>query len=179
MTVVNVGGEQMIETVETGLLGIDSTGSAWSASDACSTLDGQTITAGQPVTATLCFPFQAEDDEGNLDAYIPSGTKIAYLLATNNLFAGDDDKYYLFPVGGVASEPADPPSPVGTVTTTATVEVRVWQSTNDPLGIYISARPEGGDWRVLGTIPLPLDEENSQGTFRYGDIAVEVEVGGE
>ena len=182
VTVSNVGDDQTIESVETGLLGIDSTGSAWSASDACSTLDGQTIAAGQPVTATLCFPFEAEDDEGNLDAYIPSGTKIAYILATDNLFAGDDSKYYLLPVGGTGvslSEPAEPPSPATPVAATATVEVRVWQSTGDPLNIYISARPEGGDWSVLGTIPLPLDEEASGGSFRYGDIAVEVEIGGE
>ena len=182
VTVANVGDEQTIETVETGLLGIDTTGSAWTASDACSTLDGETITSGQPVTATLCFPFEAEDDEGNLDAYIPSGTQIAYIMATDSLFSGDESKYHLIPVGAAGasvSGPAEPPTPAVTVTTAATVEVRVWQSTGDPLNIYISARPAGGDWSVLGTIPLLLDAENSSGSFRYGDIAVEVEVGGE
>ncbi len=58
---------------------------------------------------------------------------------------------------------------------TANVEVRVWQRTADPLRIYISARPEGGSWDTLGTIPLPLDDgHNSSGSFRYGDIAVAV-----
>ena len=58
--------------------------------------------------------------------------------------------------------------------TAATVEVRVWQSTSDPERIYISARPAGGSWGKLGTIPLALASENSRGTFRYGDISLDV-----
>ncbi|MYD28744.1 MAG: hypothetical protein F4X03_07520 [Dehalococcoidia bacterium] len=55
------------------------------------------------------------------------------------------------------------------------VEVRVWQRISDPRGIYISARPEGGDWGALGTIPLPLDDGfSSSGAYRYGDITVAV-----
>ena len=38
------------------------------------------------------------------------------------------------------------------------VEVRVWQDVRDALSVYISARPEGGSWATLGTIPLPLDD---------------------
>ena len=58
---------------------------------------------------------------------------------------------------------------------TANVEVRVWEDVNDASANYISARPEGGSWRVLGTIPLPLtDGVSSSGRFRYGDITVEV-----
>ena len=58
---------------------------------------------------------------------------------------------------------------------TAKVEVRVWQDVNDAESIYISARPEGGSWGTLGTIPLPLDDGlSSSGRFRYGDIAVDV-----
>ena len=57
---------------------------------------------------------------------------------------------------------------------TANVEVRVWQSTSDAESLYISARPEGGSWRTLGTIPLDMSGLNSRETFRYGDIALAV-----
>ena len=57
------------------------------------------------------------------------------------------------------------------------VEVRVWQAVRDARSIYVSARPEGGSWATLGTIPLPLDDgHSSSGRFRYGDITVEVPV---
>ena len=66
--------------------------------------------------------------------------------------------------------------PVGAAT--ATVEVRVWQDVDNALSIYISARPEDGSWRTLGTIPLPLDDgHSSSGRFRYGDITVAVTLG--
>ena len=56
----------------------------------------------------------------------------------------------------------------------ATVEIRVWEDVNDPQRNYISARPEGGSWRTLGTIPIPLtDGVSSSGRFRYGDIALD------
>ncbi|MCY3647089.1 MAG: Ig-like domain-containing protein [Chloroflexi bacterium] len=55
------------------------------------------------------------------------------------------------------------------------VEVRVWQQISNPLRIDISARPVGGDWDVLGTIRLPLDDGfSSSGNYRYGDITVAV-----
>ena len=57
---------------------------------------------------------------------------------------------------------------------TANVELRVWQRMANALSIYVSARPEGGNWATLGTIPLPLDQRNSRGTFRYGDITLAV-----
>ena len=58
---------------------------------------------------------------------------------------------------------------------TATVEVRVWEDVNDPERNYVSARPEGGSWRTLGTIPIPLtDGVSSSGRFRYGDITLAV-----
>ncbi len=57
---------------------------------------------------------------------------------------------------------------------TANVEVRVWQSTSDAESLYISARPEGGDWGTLGTIPLDMSGLNSRETYRYGDITVAV-----
>ena len=57
---------------------------------------------------------------------------------------------------------------------TATVEVRVWQNVGNLEDIRISARPAGGSWRTLGTIPLPLDQTTDSGTFAYGDIDLEV-----
>ena len=45
----------------------------------------------------------------------------------------------------------------------------------DSASIYISARPAGGLWRTLGTIPLPLDDGvSSTGRFRFGDISLDV-----
>ena len=58
-------------------------------------------------------------------------------------------------------------------TRTANVEIRVWEDVNDPARNYISARPEGGSWRTLGTIPIPLTDGQS-GRFRYGDITLGV-----
>ena len=60
-------------------------------------------------------------------------------------------------------------------TRTANIEVRVWEDVNDPERNFISARPEGGSWSTLGTIPLPLtDGVSSSGRFRYGDITLAV-----
>lgn len=61
---------------------------------------------------------------------------------------------------------------------TATVEVRVWQNVGNLEDIRISARPAGGDWRILGTIPLPLGETTDSGTFAYGDIDLDVALAG-
>ena len=58
----------------------------------------------------------------------------------------------------------------------AAVEVRVWQNVGNSRVIYISARPAGGDWDVLGRIPLPLDDGVSAMGFRYGDISLDVPV---
>ena len=66
--------------------------------------------------------------------------------------------------------------PLGTSGST-TVEVRVWQDVEDSSRIYVSARPAGGDWRVLGTTALPLDDGlSSTGRYRYGDLSVSVAV---
>ena len=52
-------------------------------------------------------------------------------------------------------------------------EVRVWQATDDPLSIHVSARATGGSWDTLGTVPLALDGGLSRdGRYRYGDFAV-------
>ena len=60
---------------------------------------------------------------------------------------------------------------------TANVEVRVWQRISDARALYISARPEGGSWRTLGTIPLGRGEASAyrtgaDGRFRYSDITI-------
>ena len=62
---------------------------------------------------------------------------------------------------------------------TARVEVRVWQSVSDDRGIYVSARPAGGSWAALGTIPLDLDGLSSSRAYRYGDIAIDAPLSGE
>ena len=55
------------------------------------------------------------------------------------------------------------------------IEVRVWQRVTEPLRIFVSARPVGGDWDVVGTIRLLLDDGHStSGNYRYGDITVAV-----
>ena len=59
-------------------------------------------------------------------------------------------------------------------TSAAVVEVRVWQRVRDDLSLYISARPRGGSWGTLGTIPLDMSGRSSTGAFRYGDITVRV-----
>ena len=56
----------------------------------------------------------------------------------------------------------------------ASVEVRVWQSVRDARGLYVSARPAGGSWRALGTIPLDMRGLSQSGRYRYGDIAIDV-----
>ena len=63
--------------------------------------------------------------------------------------------------------------------TLAGVDVRVWQSERDARGLYISARPTGGSWRALGTIPLGKGEASAyqtsaSGRYRYSDIALDV-----
>ena len=56
------------------------------------------------------------------------------------------------------------------------IELRVWQSVDDPEDIMVSARPLGGDWDTLGTIPFPLDSTyplyRDWRYYRYGDLAV-------
>ena len=56
----------------------------------------------------------------------------------------------------------------------ASVEVRVWQNVDDERDLYLSARPAGGSWRTLGTVPLALDGLTASGSYRYGDITLAV-----
>ena len=50
----------------------------------------------------------------------------------------------------------------------ASIEVRVWERIDDPSRNFVSARPAGGSWRTLGTVPVTLD--STSGAYRYGDI---------
>ena len=52
---------------------------------------------------------------------------------------------------------------------TLKVEVRVWQDVDDERRLWLSARPAGGSWARMGTVPLWLDDG---GRHRYGDITL-------
>ena len=69
-----------------------------------------------------------------------------------------------------------PATPIEIGDVVAVVEVRVWQQVSDAHGLHISARPRGGSWGTLGTIPLDMTGRSSTGTYRYGDITVRVPV---
>ena len=72
-------------------------------------------------------------------------------------------------VAGVVLALAQSESPVS-------VEIRLWESVDDPRVNYISARPEGGSWRPFGTVHLPLDGGfSNDGRFRYRNITISVE----
>ena len=65
--------------------------------------------------------------------------------------------------------------------TIAGVDVRVWQRISDARSLYISARPTGGSWQALGTIPLGKGKAtayrtSASGRYRYSDIALAVPV---
>ena len=65
------------------------------------------------------------------------------------------------------------PAPVAELRWATPVEVRVWQDVRDGRRIHLSARPEGGSWRELGTVPLPLDDGlSATGRYRYGDAMI-------
>ena len=69
------------------------------------------------------------------------------------------------PVASAATTAAD----------TAVVELRVWQDVKYAKWLWVSARPEGGNWATLGTIPFPLDAGHSaNGSLRYGALTVGV-----
>ena len=55
------------------------------------------------------------------------------------------------------------------------VDVRVWQHISRSGLLYVSARPSGGSWSVLGTVHLPLDQGHSAtGQYRFGDVGLDV-----
>ena len=59
---------------------------------------------------------------------------------------------------------------------TVIIEMRVWQGVDDAENLWVSARPKGGRWDTLGTIPLP--EDGLAGGYdaitwhRFGDITM-------
>ena len=55
---------------------------------------------------------------------------------------------------------------------TTNVDIRVWESADDPARNFVSARAEGGSWRDLGTVPVAMDGVSASGRYRYGDIAL-------
>ena len=70
--------------------------------------------------------------------------------------------------------PAPASANAGAATDPVDVHVRVWQDVNDPLRLFISARPAGGRWDTLGTIRLLLDDGLSSGRDdRFGDVTVD------
>ena len=67
----------------------------------------------------------------------------------------------------------DEPDPVA-----VTIETRVWQHVDDPTRIFLSARPEGGSWATLGTVPLPLEYRSGPNDqWAYGLITLDAPVG--
>ena len=58
------------------------------------------------------------------------------------------------------------------------IELRVWQHVDEPENIQVSARPLGGDWGTVGTIPFPLENVyEARGSryisyYHYGDLTV-------
>ena len=66
---------------------------------------------------------------------------------------------------------------IAEATRTVNVEVRVWQDVDDAGAFWLSARPDGGSWADLGTIPVPLDDGLSgTGRYRYGDVTLALSV---
>ena len=57
---------------------------------------------------------------------------------------------------------------------TTDVDIRVWESVDEPERNFVSARPEGGSWADLGTVPVYLD---GLAPYRYGDIKLVTGVG--
>ena len=59
---------------------------------------------------------------------------------------------------------------------TVFIQMRIWQHVDDTDNIWISARPEGGRWDTLGTIPFPLEHRaggySDVSKFRYADLAM-------
>lgn len=78
---------------------------------------------------------------------------------------------------GVVGMAAPTPGAGAQEVPSASIDVRVWQNVGDELDIRISARPTGGLWQTVGTIPLPLDDGlSSSGRYRYGDLEMDVAV---
>ncbi len=51
-------------------------------------------------------------------------------------------------------------------------ELRIWQNVADPERLAYSARPVGGSWTALGTVPLTFDRLTPSRTYRLGDFSL-------
>ena len=75
-----------------------------------------------------------------------------------------------------AARGAPSPAGSGSGAETVIVELRVWQRVDDAEEFWVSARPQGGRWDTMGTIPLPRDSDASAYAatrdHRFGDIAI-------
>lgn len=58
----------------------------------------------------------------------------------------------------------------------AVIQLRIWQHVDEPEEIWISARPRGGRWDTLGTIPVPESGygggHSETSRHRYGAVAI-------
>ena len=53
------------------------------------------------------------------------------------------------------------------------IEVRVWESVDDPSENHLSIRTRGGDWSTVGTLEVPMgDDPEDGGGYRFGDLTV-------
>ena len=59
---------------------------------------------------------------------------------------------------------------------TVVIELRIWQNVEDAEDIWLSARPRGGRWDTLGTIPFRLDSHwaaySDSSVHHYNDLAI-------
>ena len=59
---------------------------------------------------------------------------------------------------------------------TATVQVRLWESVEDPSVHYLSSRPEGGSWGATERLQPLTEGFVEAGAYSYGDVFVNATV---
>ena len=74
----------------------------------------------------------------------------------------------------VAAAPV--PARADSAVDTVIIELRVWQRVDNHENVWLSARPKGGRWDALGTVPLPRDGVvggySGISRHRFGDLTV-------
>ena len=79
-------------------------------------------------------------------------------------------------LAAVLTSATPPPAQADDSVDTVIIEMRVWQRVDDAENLWVSARPRGGRWDTLGTIPLPEDGRawsyGEMGRHGYGDVAM-------
>ena len=164
VTISNVGDPQDIASIENGIVALDDQGNSWVPLDSCSSIVGQTAREGAPITGTLCFPFQREDDTGVVVDYISPSTRLVYIMLTDNLFVSDQSQYFIRPIG--SDVPQEPSSATQPCETTASIDVTVWERKANG-AIYLSTRAPGERWQTHQT-PLDMSQESESGRFYQG-----------